>query len=84
MTPTPPTLPQTICLLALSRNEQPYLPPATRLALLGKRWIVKTGDYRSFEITEAGRRALATSPHLGEAQRKLDAGKASKPWQGKS
>ena len=81
MTPTPPTLPQTICLLALSRGEQPpYMPPATRKELLRKRWIwtLNVDGKRIHAITDAGRSALATSKHLSEAQLKLDAGKQRK------
>lgn len=78
-----PTLPQTLCLLALSRGEQPaYLPPITRRALLRARWMSPLSDASGYEITDAGRRALATSPHLAEAQRKLDAGERSRRWQG--
>lgn len=87
--PSVPTLAQTICLLALSRGERPpVMAPITRRVLLHRRWIAPSGRAagaaraaRTHEITEAGMRALATSPHLAEAQRKLDAGKQAKPWQ---
>lgn len=80
MTPTPITAPQTLILLALSRGERlAYLPPITRRALLAKQWMSRDG--KVFTITDAGLRALAESPHLAEAQRKLDAGKQSRPWQ---
>lgn len=82
------TLAQTICLLALSRGEQPYMAPVTRKVLLRSQWITPSGRApgalradRHHEITDAGRRALDASPHLAEAQRKLDAGKQGKPWQ---
>ena len=67
-TPTP-SIAQTVCLLALSRGEQPNIPPIARRVMLQRRWIAPP---RPFAITEAGRRALATSPHIAEAQRKLD------------
>jgi hypothetical protein len=84
---SPPTLAQAICLLALSRGEQPaIIPPVTRRELLRKHWITPSGRIpgdvvkRTHEITDAGRVALAASQHLGEAQRKLDAGKRELPW----
>lgn len=84
-----PTLPQTICLLALSRGEQPpWFPVTTRRALLRERWMKPLGRraagstaIRQYQITDAGRLALATSPHLAEAQRRLDEGKQGRPWQ---
>lgn len=86
--PSVPTLAQTICLLALSRGVQPYMAAITRQALLRQRWIMPSGraagalrSARTHDITDEGQRALATSPHLAEAQRKLDAGKQGKPWQ---
>jgi hypothetical protein len=90
VTPTPITLPQSLILLALSRGQQPYMPPISRLALVKKRWIVVDGAYRRrdgsaadrYALTSAGRQALATSKYLDEATRKLDAGKESRPWQG--
>lgn len=86
LTISPATLPQVICMLALSRGVEPFFPPITRRELLRKRWItpgarIDKGKKRKHEITDAGRRALATSPHLAEAQRKLYAGKQGKPWQ---
>lgn len=87
MTVAPITLTQTIVLLALSRNEQPpVFPPITRRELLRKRWIAPSGreagsvQKRRHDITEAGSRALATSPHLGQAQRALDEGKQDPTW----
>lgn len=77
-TPVSVTLPQTIVLLALSRGEKPpvshvgtsrnEIPPITRQSLLRARYITP----RPHEITDAGRRALATSPHLSAAIRALD------------
>jgi len=87
LAPSPPTLAQTICLLALSRGEQPpVIPPITRRELLRKRWITPgtrdgNGKKRVHDITDAGRRALATSPHLAQAERRLDSGKQENPWQ---
>ena len=75
---TPPTLPQTFHLLALSRGERHDLPPVTLRELLRKGWIVPA----THELTDAGRAALAGSKHLGEAQRRLDAGRQGKRWQG--
>lgn len=90
MTPTPATLPQTIVLLAISRGERHYMPPITRNSLLAKRWIAVSGTEtrpdgsarKFYAVTEAGARALATSPRLAEATRKLDAGRKAMPWQG--
>lgn len=84
-----PTLAQTVCLLALSRGEQPRVfPPITRRELLRKRWIASSGrtpgttGKREHDITDAGRRALATSPHLAAAQRSLDDSTRRNPvWQ---
>lgn len=65
-----PTLPQTIILLALSRGERPpVIPPPARRRLLAHHWIAPP---RPFAITDAGRDALARSPHLEQAQRALD------------
>lgn len=90
MTPTPATIPQTIILLALSRGDQPYMPPIARNSLLAKKWISVTGTRRRRDgsdgpvhgCTEAGLRALATSPHRAEAERKIEAAKRSRAWQG--
>lgn len=71
-----PSLPQTIHLLALSRGERVDLPPMTRRELLRAGWIVPA----THELTEDGRAALAGSEHLGEAQRRLDAGRQGRPW----
>jgi hypothetical protein len=82
------TLPQTVCLLALSRDEKPpWFPVGTRNALLRQRWM-KPGKpptpgskvRRRYDITDAGRQALAASPHLEAAQRVLDEGKQQRPW----
>jgi len=75
-----PTKPQTIVLLVLSRGGQlPYLPPMTGGILLRARWIAPVAKRepgskakRLYVITEAGQRALATSPSIAEAQRELD------------
>lgn len=83
------TLPQTICLLALSRGEQPPLfPPTTRRLLLREKLIKPLNkrepgskERRLYDITDAGRQALAASPHLAAAQRAIDEGKQAKPWQ---
>jgi hypothetical protein len=86
MTSPTPTMAQTVVLLALSRGKQPpYLAPATRQNLVRAKWIVATGPApapaekrhakaprRPYVITDAGRRALATSPHIEAAQRTLD------------
>lgn len=75
MTIAPPTPAQTVCLLALSRGEQPpVMPPITRRELPRKRWIAPSGrakgerGRRRHDITDTGRRALATSQYLAEAQ----------------
>lgn len=89
MTAPVPTLAQTICLVALSRGEQPpWLPVTTRRALLRERWIAPQNkrepgakERRLYNLTDAGRRAMAASPHLDDALRKLDEGKQEKPWQ---
>lgn len=80
---TAPNVPQTICLLALSRGKQPpWFPIATRRLLLRERWMSpRGGGQRSYDITDAGRQALAASPHLVEAQRRLDDGRQGRPWQ---
>jgi len=76
-----PTLPQTICLLAFSRGEQPPMMAAvTRRAMLRYRWIATMAEKRRHEITRAGSDALATSRHRSQAERQLDAGKQGKPW----
>lgn len=91
MTPTPATPSQTIILLYLSRGEQPpTIPPVTRRELLRKRWIAHAGtrtasnggERPTFEITEAGKQALATSQHLTEAQKRIDSAGKSRLWQG--
>jgi hypothetical protein len=84
--PGVPTLAQTICLLSLSRGEQPpVFPPSTRREMLRKQWITPgvrepgaTG--RRHDITDAGRVALAGSPWLAKAQRAIDEGKQAQPW----
>lgn len=71
-----PNLAQTIVLLALSRRERPpVFPVMTRRYLLRRRWIVPP----HYDITQPGLAALATSPFLDEAQRRLDAEKDRKP-----
>jgi hypothetical protein len=84
------TVPQTICLLALSRGEQPpVFPVTTRRLLLREKLIAPRNarapgstERRLYDITDAGRKALSASPHLAEAQRALDEGKKQrKPWQ---
>jgi hypothetical protein len=76
--PSPPTLPQTIVLLALSRGEKPRVfPPITRAKLLSKRWI----SLQQHEITDEGRRALATSTHLAKASRILHRKTEHPVWQ---
>jgi len=95
--PTPPvaaptpelTVPQTVCLLALSRGEQPpWFPVTTRRQLLRQQLIAPINrrepgskERRRYNITDDGRKALAASPHLAAAQRALDEGKNGKPWQ---
>lgn len=89
MTASVPTLAQTICLVALSRGEQPpWMPTTTRRALLRERWMAPQNtrapgakERRLYDLTDAGRKAMAASPHLGEAMRKLDEGKQGRPWQ---
>lgn len=89
MTAPVPTLAQTICLVALSRGEQPpWLPVTTRRTLLRERWIAQQNkrepgakERRLYNLTDAGRAVLAASPHLGAAMRKLDEGKQGRPWQ---
>jgi hypothetical protein len=87
LTISPPTIAQTVCLLALSRGEQPRaFPPITRRELLRKRWIASSGrtpgarSKREHDITDAGRRALATSPHLAAAQKALDDKERNPVW----
>lgn len=72
MTPPIPTLPQTIGLLVMSRGaESAVLPSTSRRMMLRYRWIAPNGA-GGHAITEAGSRALATSPHMERAQRELD------------
>ncbi len=83
-----PSLPQTVVLLRLSRGETvPPMPPTTRAILRDRRWIVALAirgpgskDKRSYEITESGRRALATSPYITQAQREVDLGRPLASW----
>jgi hypothetical protein len=76
-----PTLPQTICLLAFSRGEQPPMMAAiTRRTMLRYRWLAPAAEKRRYEITRAGSNALATSPHRAQAERALDEPRPSKPW----
>ncbi len=87
--PSPaPTLPQTICLLALASGEQPrLLPPITRARLISYRWIVlverrqpgSKGKTR-YAITAAGREALERSKYLDEAKRKIERRRQEVPW----
>lgn len=77
-----PTLPQTVCLLALSRGQQPPIMAAiTRRALRRHRWIIETSKVgaprRIHEITDAGRDALARSPHRDAAARTLAAARGA-------
>lgn len=66
-----PTLPQTIGLLALSRGQPAtVLTPMTRRRLLGARWIAP----QCYDLTAAGREALAASPHLERATRAIEGG----------
>lgn len=63
------TLARTVGLLQLSRGAPPaVLAPRTRVELLRRRWITP----RTFEMTDAGRQALARSPFLEQALRQLD------------
>ncbi len=62
------TLPATIALLALSRGSYQFRSPNLRRALLRRQWIAPD----TYELTESGRTALSTSPHLALAQRELD------------
>jgi hypothetical protein len=74
MTPTPPSLPQTI-IFALSRGLQPYL----WRALVDKRWIVVDGTERRRDgstrdryalPSSSGQQALASSKYLDKARRR--------------
>lgn len=76
---TPPPSPgQTAMLLSISRGERPRIPPMMRRVLLKYHWITP----REHAITSAGRRALATSPHRAEAERRLANGTEGKAWRG--
>lgn len=67
------SLPQTIYMLGLSRGEAPrFFPPDTRRGLLNRKWIIQGCEAVVYELTDSGRRALAMSPYLGQAQRVLD------------
>jgi hypothetical protein len=83
------TLPQTICLLAFSRGEQPPLFPVSTRRLLLRYQLIEPLERREpgskkrrlYKITDDGRKALATSPHLAEARRRLDEAKKGRPWE---
>ena len=74
MTPSIPTLPQTIGLLAMSRGQpSTVLSPSSRRIMLRTRWIAPD-PVRGHVVTNKGAAALATSPHLARAGRELDRG----------
>lgn len=82
------SLPQTVCLLALSRGEQPPQFPVTTRRLLLRQQLIEPRNKREpgstaprrYDITDAGRHALAASPHLAAAQRALEEAKQGRPW----
>jgi hypothetical protein len=80
------SLAQTICLLALSRGEQPpRLPITTRRSLLRARWIAPAAELaafgrRTYAITEDGAAALASSPFAAEAARKIEMAMKRRMW----
>lgn len=82
MTPPVPTEAQTCYLLALSRGDRPWMQAQPRAIMLRHRWIVPRASCgkREYDITDKGRQAMATSPHLSEAQRRLDTEGLRRPW----
>lgn len=81
-----PSLAQTVYLLSISRGEQPS--PSERQTLGPRGWIRETGRepgttggmVRRWGLTDAGQQALASSPHLGAAQRAVDSGRLAGAW----
>ena len=82
------TLPQTVALMSLDMGQQPWLAPAIRSRALKRGWIARSGTRKSkrgyerplYELTDAGRAALAASEHRDVAEARIRIGLQKGPW----
>lgn len=84
-----PTLPQTEVMIALALGHQPaFISPPVRSNLIKRRWIAKSGTRRgkggreipTWEVTADGKAAIASSPHIETATRRVELGLQRSAW----